>query len=143
MNVKDGRQAIINFRASYCNPEVWQDRARRSLEALLGTKWSDNGVITLSAHASTHRNLFQQIQEANKTVPQISVPSDYDCVGYFINSIMSNNVRLNGRIDNVENDPVKRSNFDQAVAHITPKDPVPSKPKGKKSALLAKVNAHI
>ena len=56
--VKDGHQAIINFRASYCNPKVWQKRACQALDSLAGTTWSDNGTITLSTHASTHWNLY-------------------------------------------------------------------------------------
>lgn len=102
----------------------------------------------LSTHASNHWALFLQIQEAHRVLPQISVPSEYQRVGFFLESLLlCTHVNLRVQKAKIEGDLVLHDNFDLAVVLFTPEDPVEQKKvstkEKNKSNLVAQLKAHI
>jgi len=124
---KDGRAAWHALMTQHAGQDRWDAEVKRDTTFLTSHIWKGNGNITLSKHLAKHRQAFNDLQTSAGHVAH-QLPNPRTRVTYALDSIKAcNDPAVQARIANIEGDDApngKRNNFEAAVTHLLPADPV-------------------
>jgi hypothetical protein len=99
----------------------------KKMDNLLHTRsWKGQSNFLLERHTQQHRNAYVSMTACAQHV-DYQLPNEHTRVGYLIDSIENNDAGLQAALGAIRNDKVvggMRSNFESAVAHLLPMDPV-------------------
>jgi hypothetical protein len=123
---KDGRGAWFALLTQYAGADKWEAEIKR-MDLLLHTrKWKGQSNYLLERHTQQHRNAYVSMTACAQHV-DYQLPNELTRVGYLLDSIENNDAGLQAAMGAIRNDKQAggmRSDFEAAVAHLLPMDPV-------------------
>lgn len=123
---KDGRGAWLAIVAQYAGRDKWEAEIKQQ-EQLLHTRiWKGQSNFPLEHFASQHRNAFVSLLACAQRVTY-QLPNEHSRVGYLLDAIQTGDAGLNAAMASIRTDDGPtgmRNNFESAVAHLLPYDPV-------------------
>jgi hypothetical protein len=122
---KDGLGAWKALNDQHAGKDRWDAEVKRESLFLTSNIWKGNGSVTLSKHATKHRNAFISLETCSLHV-DYQIPNERTRVKYLLDSIRACTVPgVQARIASIEGDENgKRNDFEAAVTHLLPADPV-------------------
>ena len=122
---KDGLGAWKALNDQHAGKDRWDAEVKRESLFLTSNIWKGNGSVTLSKHATKHRNAYISLETCSLHV-DYQIPNERTRVKYLLDSIRACTVPgVQARIASIEGDENgKRNNFEMAVTHLLPADPV-------------------
>lgn len=144
---KDGRGAWKALIAQYAGRDKWEAEIQRQEQLLHTRKWKGQSNFTLEGFVSQHRNAFVSMTACAEHV-QYQLPNEHSRVGFFLEGIECSDAGLQAAMASIRTDigPTgMRNDFERAVAHILPYDPVAKKRANAKrsSALISGVDGDV
>ena len=141
---KDGRAAWHALMTQHAGQDRWDAEVKRDTTFLTSHIWKGNGNITLAKHLAKHRQAFIDLETSAGHVAH-QLPNSRTRVTYALDSVRGcNDPAVQARIANIEGDDSitgKRNNFEAAVTHLLPADPVMENNKNKRSNSRTVVSA--
>ncbi len=134
---KDGRGAWLALIAQYAGQDKWEAELRKQEQFLHNRKWKGQSNFLLESFCSQHRNAFVSMQACAEHV-QFQLPNEHSRVGFLLDAIECPDAGLQAAMASIRTDngpDGMRNNFESAVAHLTPYDPVAKKRQGTKRPL--------
>jgi hypothetical protein len=123
---KDGRSAWLALLNQFAGVDKWEAEIKK-MEQLLHTRtWKGQGSYPLEKHVSAHRHAFVSMTAAAEHVTY-QLPNEHSRVGYLLDSLQTGDAGLNAAMASVKTDSGdngKRNDFEAAVTHLLPYDPV-------------------
>lgn len=98
-------------------------------ELLHSKRWKGQNTYTLYHFVQSHRNAYISMEACAAHV-QHQLPTQHTRVGYILDAIENDDAGLQAAMANVRDDKGangKRNDFERAVAHLLPADPVAKK----------------
>lgn len=126
---KDGRGAWTAIKSQYAGQDKWEAEIKRQDELLHNREWKGQSNFTLEHFVSQHRNAFVVMEAAAQHVA-FQLPNEHTRVGFLLDAIKSSDAGLQAAIASVRTDTGPtgmRNNFESAVSHVLPYDPVAKK----------------
>ena len=124
---KDGRGAFMAYQSQHAGKDVWERNIRGAEFFLQNHKWNGAGNIKFITHAGKHRSYYIDLTEAAEHVP-VECPNERSRVTWLLDSIDCKDADLLAAVAAIkQDDPGKRSSFEDAVAFIIPCCPVEKK----------------
>jgi hypothetical protein len=123
---KNGRGAWLALTSQYAGEDKWEMEIKKMDNLLHTRKWKGQSNYLLERHTQQQRNAYASMTAFAQHVAY-QLPNEHTRVGYLIDSIKNNNAGLQaalGAIRNGKGPTEMRSNFEDAVAHLLPMDPV-------------------
>jgi hypothetical protein len=124
---QDGMGAWRSLNSQHAGKDRWDAEVKRETTFLTTQVWKGNGNITLAKHSNKHRNAFISLETCAIHV-DYQLPNERTRVKYLLDSIRScTDAGIQARLANIEGDDTpngKRNNFEDAVTHLLPADPV-------------------
>lgn len=141
---KDGRGAWTALVAQYAGKDKWEAEIKKQEQLLHNRKWKAQGNFSLEGFVSSHRNAYVSMQACAEHV-QYQLPNEHSRVGLLLQGIECSDAGLQAAMASVRtNDGPNgmRNDFEAAVAHLLPYDPVAKKRTENKrgSALISTVD---
>ena len=144
---RDGEAAWKALTSQYAGKDKWEAEIKKQ-EQLLHTRiWKGQSNFLLEHFISQHRNTFVSMSACAEHV-QYQLPNEHSRVGFLIDAIQCADAGLQAAMASVKTDNSPnglRNNFERAVSHLLPYDPVAKKrATGIKrgSALISLMEAH-
>ena len=110
----------------YAGVDKWEAEIKRQEQLLHTRKWKGQNNFSLESFVSQHRNAFVSMQQCSQHVTY-QLPNKHSRVGYLLEAIQCQDAGLQAAMASIRtNDDVngKRNDFEKAVAHLLPYDPV-------------------
>lgn len=126
---KDGRGAWFALINQYAGVDKWEAEIKRQEQLLHTRRWKGQSNFSLEGFVSQHRNAFVSMQACAEHV-QYQLPNEHSRVGFILDAIECSDAGLQAAMASVRTDngaTGKRNNFEAAVAHMIPYDPVAKK----------------
>jgi hypothetical protein len=141
---RDGRGAWLALIGQYAGVDKWEAEIKKQEQLIHTSKWKGQSNFSLEAFASQHRNAFVSMTQCAQHV-QYQLPNGHSRVGFFLDAIECSDAGLQAAMASVRTDQGPngmRSDFERAVAHVLPYDPVAKKRAAAKrgSALISSVD---
>ena len=142
---RDGRGAWFAIIGQYAGVDKWEAEIKKQEQLLHTRKWKGQSNFSWEAFVSQHRNAFVSMTACSNHV-QYQLPNEHSRVGFLLEAIECSDAGLQAAMASVKTDNGAngmRNDFEAAVAHILPYDPVAKKrASGKRgSALISDVQA--
>ena len=132
---------------SYAGKDKWEAEIKKQ-EQLLHTRiWKGQSNFSLEHFISQHRNAFVSMSACAEHV-QFQLPNEHSRVGFLIDAIQCADAGLQAAMASIKTDNSPnglRNNFERAVSHLLPYDPVAKKQATgikRGSALISLMEAH-
>jgi hypothetical protein len=126
---KDGRGAWLAIVSQYAGVDKWEAEIKKQ-EKLLHTRvWKGQSNMSLEQFVSQHRNAFVSMQQCASHV-EYQLPNEHSRVGFLLEALQCADPGLQAAMASVRTDngpDGMRNNFESAVAHLLPYDPVAKK----------------
>jgi hypothetical protein len=123
---KDGRGAWLAIVSQYAGRDKWEAEIKLQEQLLHTRTWKGQSNFPLEHFASQHRNAFVSLQACAQKVTY-QLPNEHSRVGYLLDAIQTGDAGLNAAMASIRTDTGAtgmRNNFESAVAHLLPYDPV-------------------
>ena len=121
--------SIRPFTSQYAGKDKWEAEIKKQ-EQLLHTRiWKGQSNFLLEYFISQHRNAFVSMSACAEHV-QYQLPNRHSRVGFLIDAIQCADAGLQAAMASVKTDNSPnglRNNFERAVSHLLPYDPVAKK----------------
>lgn len=131
---KDGRGAFLALTSQYAGKDKWEAKLKRQDQLLHTRIWKGQSNFSLEHFISQHRNAYVSMEAASAHV-DFQLPNDHTRVGYLLEAIQTSDAGLQAAMASVQTDngvDGMRNNFEAAVAHLMPYDPVAKKRSNKR-----------
>jgi hypothetical protein len=142
---KNGRKAWMAIISQHAGKAKWEEEIKTEETILQTRKYKATGSYTLAKHCEVHRSSHIKMQAAAMNVGyNYPIADDRTRVRWLMDSIECNNVSVESRKANIESDDGingKISDFEAAVAYITPACPVSSKKKRNNDDITSDVSS--
>jgi hypothetical protein len=143
---RDGRGAWFALINQYAGVDKWEAEIKKQEQLLHTYKWKGQSNFSLEGFVSQHRNAFVSMEQCSQHV-QYQLPNEHSRVGFLLDAIECSDAGLQAAMASVKTDSGAngmRNDFEAAVSHILPYDPVAKKRAvGKRpSALISDVHVH-
>lgn len=136
---RTGCGALGSIESQYAGKASIEELVAKETDYLINRKWTGQNNVTLQSHAGKHRSAFNNLVDANESVP-VDLPNARTRVTYFLTSLDTKDPEVLASIAAVKkDDPGMREDFEEATAFIIPSCPVAKKQKGR--GKLANVSA--
>jgi hypothetical protein len=126
---RDGRGAWIALLRQYAGKDRWEAELKKEHEVLTTHTWKGNNNITLAKHTEKHRSSFINMTTCAIHI-EFQLPNERTRVKYLTDSIKCPDAGIHARLANISADDTPtgmRGNFELAVQHLLPADPVKQK----------------
>ena len=126
---KNGRGALQALTNQYAGNDKWEAEIRRQDDLLHTRVWKGQSNFPLEGFIAQHRNAFVSMQQCAEHIAY-QLPNEHTRVGYLLEGIQCSDPGLQAAMASVWTDDGAngmRSDFEKAVAHLLPYDPVPRK----------------
>ena len=126
---RNGRGAWLALIAQYAGVDKWEAEIKKQEQLLHTRKWKGQSNFTLENFVTQHRNAFVSMTACADHVAY-QLPNQHSRVGFLLNAIECSDAGLQAAMASVRTDNAAngmRNNFENAVAHIIPYDPVAKK----------------
>jgi hypothetical protein len=123
---KNGRGDWLALTSQYAGEDKWEMEIKKMDNLLHTRRWKGQSNFLLERHTQQHRNAYVSMTACAQHV-DYQLPNEHTRVGYLIDSIKNNDAGLQATLGAIRNDKGAtgmRSNFESAVAHLLPMDPV-------------------
>ena len=121
---KNGRGAWLAILHQYAGKDKHEAAIKMQEQVLYTRQWRGNSHFTLEQFVSLHRNAFVQMQASSAHV-KFQLPNEYTRVGLLLTAIQTSDAALQAAMSAVRVDAHgMRGDFERAVAHLLPHDPV-------------------
>ena len=144
---RDGEAAWKALTSQYAGKDKWEAEIKKQ-EQLLHTRiWKGQSNFSLEHFISQHRNAFVSMSACAEHV-QYQLPNEHSRVGFLIDAIQCADAGLQAAMASVKTDNGPnglQNNFEKAVSHLLPYDPVAKKQATgikRGSALISLMEAH-
>ena len=138
---KDGRGAWMALTSQYAGNDKWEAEIKKQEQLLHTRVWKGQSNFSLEQFISQHRNAYVSMQACAEHV-QYQLPNEHSRVGFLLEAIQCSDAGLQAAMASVKTDSGPdgmRNNFEDAVAHLLPYDPVAKK----RAAGTKRGNAYI
>ena len=125
----DGRGAWFAIVGQYAGVDKWEAEIKKQEQFLHTRKWKATGHYTLDSFCSMHRNAYVSMTQCAEHVT-FQLPNEHSRVGYLLEAIECNDAPLQAALASIRTDQSPegmRNDFESAVAHMLPFDPVAKK----------------
>ena len=126
---RDGEGAWKALTSQYAGKDKWEAEIKKQ-EQLLHTRiWKGQSNFSLEHFISQHRNAYVSMSACAKHI-QYQLPNEHSRVGFLIDAIQCADAGLQAAMASVKTDNGPnglRNNFERAVSHLLPYDPVAKK----------------
>ena len=126
---KDGRGAWNALTNQYAGKDKWESEIKKQDDLLHTRIWKGQNNFPLEGFLAQHRNAFVSMQQCAEHV-EYQLPNKHTRVGYLLEGIQCSDAGLQAAMASVRTDDGPngmRNNFEAAVAHLLPYDPVAKK----------------
>ena len=127
--LRNGRAAWFALLNQYAGTDKWEAEIKKSEQILHTRKWKGQSNFTLESFCGQHRNAFVSLTACSQHV-EYQLPNEHSRVGFLLNGIECSDAGLQAAMASIRTDTGdtgKRNNFEDAVAHLVPYDPVAKK----------------
>ena len=144
---RDGEAAWKALTSQYAGKDKWEAEIKKQEQLLHTCIWKGQSNFSLEHFISQHRNAFVSMSACAEHI-QYQLPNEHSRVGFLINAIQCADAGLQAAMASAKTDNSPnglRNNFERAVSHLLPYDPVAKKrATGIKrgSALISLTEAH-
>ena len=122
---KNGRGAFLALMTQYAGVDKWQAVIKSNEHIIHNYVWKGQNNFLLEKFVGQHRSAYVALESAQLHIPDYQLPSEHTRVGYLLDHIQCSDAELQATIASIRSDPAgMRVNFEAAVAHIIPSDPV-------------------
>jgi hypothetical protein len=123
--MKNGRGAFLALMTQYAGVDKWQAVIKTNENIIHNYVWKGQNNFPLEKFVGQHRSAYVALESAQMHIPDYQLPSEHTRVGYLLDHIQCSDAELQATIASIRSDPGgMRVNFEAAVAHIIPSDPV-------------------
>ena len=126
---KDGRGAWVALTSQYAGKDKWEAKIKKQEQLLHTHIWKGQSNFSLEHFISQHCNAFVSMLACAEHV-QYQFPNEHSHIGFLLDAIQCANAGLQAAMASVKTDNGPNgmhNNFEQAVAHLLPYDPVAKK----------------
>ena len=126
---RDGEGACKALTSQYAGKDKWEAEIKKQEQLLHTCVWKGQSNFSLEHFISQHRNAYVSMSACAEHV-QYQLPNEHSRVGFLIDAIQSTDAGLQAAMASVNTDNGPnglRSNFERAVSHLLPYDPVAKK----------------
>ena len=123
---KNGRGALQALTNQYAGNDTWEAEIRRQDDLLHTRVWKGQSSFPLEGFITQHRIAFVSMQQCAEHIAY-QLPNEHTRVGYLLEGIQCFDPGLQAAMASVRTDDGAngmRSDFEKAVAHLLPYDPV-------------------
>ena len=144
---RDGEGAWKALTSQYAGKDKWEAEIKKQEQLLHTHVWKGQSNFSLEHFISQHRNAYVSMSACAEHV-QYQIPNEHSRVGFLIDAIQCADAELQAAMASVKTDNGPNglwNNFERAVSHLLPYDPVAKKwATGIKwcSALISLTEAH-
>ena len=128
--LKDGRGAHSALISQFAGDDKWEAEYKAKELVLHTWKWKGHTSQPLETFISIHRNCYVSMTQCAQKIT-VQLPNEFSRVGYLLDAIESADPQLQAALAQVRQDKTLvtglRNNFENAVAHLMPSDPVARK----------------
>jgi hypothetical protein len=126
---KNGRGAWLALTSQYAGVDKWEAEIKRQ-EQLLHTRiWKGQSSFALESFITQHRNAYVSMQACAEHI-QYQLPNEHSRVGFLLEGIQCPDPGLQAAMASIKTDNGQgglRNDFEAAVSHLLPYDPVAKK----------------
>ena len=115
--------------SQYGGKDKWEAEIKHQEQLLHTSIWKGQSNFSLENFISQHRNAYVSLQASAEHV-QYQLPNEHSRVGFLLEVIQFSDPGLQAAIASIKTDnglEGMRNNFEAAVAHLLPYDPVAKK----------------
>lgn len=126
---KNGRGAWEALTSQYAGRDKWEAEIKRQEQLVHTRVWKGQSNQTLEQFVAQHRNAYVSMQAAAEHV-EYQLPNEHSRVGFLLEAIQTSDAGLQAAMASIKTDTTPnglRNNFESAVAHLLPYDPVAKK----------------
>jgi len=123
---KNGRGAWLALINQFAGIDKWEAEIKRMEQVLHTQTWKGQGSYPLEKHCAKHRHAYVSMTAAAEHVTY-QLPNEHSRVGYLLDSLQTADAGLNAAMASIKTDTANdgmRNDFEQAVTHLLPYDPV-------------------
>jgi hypothetical protein len=123
---KDGRGAYLALTSQFAGPDKWHEELKKQKEFLQNRKWTGQSSMTLETFVSQHRSAHVMMAQCSRHI-HVELPAPYSRVTALLDSIESNDARLQSMLQHVRADDSATGlhhDFEATATVIIPQDPV-------------------
>ena len=126
---KNGHGALQALTNQYAGNDKWEAEIRRQDDLLHTRVWRGQSSFPLEGFIAQHRNAFVSMQQCAEHIAY-QLPNEHTRVGYLLEGIQCSDPGLQAAMASVRMDDGPngmRNDFEKAVAHLLPYDPIARK----------------
>ena len=120
------RGAFFALKTQHAGVEKYEEQIRKYEQIIHNDKWKSQSNYPLEKHVAKHRLAYVQMETASQHVTY-QLPNEHSRVGYLLESMITSDSGLSAAMASINQDKGEdgmRNNFETAVSHLIPYDPV-------------------